>query len=273
MTDRNPLQQFPPLRDVIVILLLTLALTFFFALVGGLVGMKTGLFLIEGIIIVPALIYSLIFKYPLKKTFRLHGINLPIAGVSIIFAIGISVVVDEFDRLFQLIFPMPEILKEMMEKSLQIASLTDLMIIGFSAVILAAVLEELLFRGFVQNSFEQSFDITRAVMATAIIFAVMHLNPWWTVQFTFFGIFLGVMAWKSNSVIPSMIVHFINNGLALLFSNIEPAKLSWYAGETHVKLPILILAVVVSYFGMRFFYLACDNKNANEVANDEIFEE
>lgn len=221
----------------------------------------------------PALGYSLLFKYPIKKIFRLNKISLPVVGVSIIFGLGISVVVDEFDRLFQLIFPMPEMLKEVMEQSLKINSVTDLVIIGFSAVILASVLEEMLFRGFVQNSFEQTFDVTRAVMATAIIFAIVHLNPWWTVQFTFFGIFLGVLAWKSNSIIPPIIVHFLNNGIALLFSNTDPDKLKWYAGETHVNIWVLALAILFSYFGMKLFYEFCDKMNLKEVADDEVYEE
>ncbi|OQX86916.1 hypothetical protein B6D60_05145 [candidate division KSB1 bacterium 4484_87] len=267
MTELETSPSFPPIRDVIVILLLTLMLTFFSALLGALLGMKTGLFLTEAVIIIPALVYVLYYKFPLKALFRLRSVSLPLIGISVILGIGLSVLVDEFDRLFQLILPMPEILKEMMEKSLVINSLGDLLIIGFSAVILASVLEELLFRGFVQISFEKTFDVTRGVMATAILFAVAHLNPWWTVQFTFFGIFLGVMAWKSNSVIPSIIVHFINNGIALGYSNVPPEKLTWYAGEAHVQIPILILAILSTYFGMKYFYIFSDKMRGEQISD------
>ncbi|NOZ61921.1 MAG: CPBP family intramembrane metalloprotease [Calditrichaeota bacterium] len=267
MTKLETPSHFPPIRDVIVVLLLTLMLTFFFALVGGLIGMKTSLFLIEGIVIVPALIYVLHFKYPLAKTFRLRRVSVPLMGISVILGVGLSVIVDEFDRLFQMILPMPDILKQMMEKSLAVDSFGDLMIIGFSAVVLAAVLEEMLFRGFVQTSFEHAFDVTRAVMATAIIFAVTHLNPWWTVQFTFFGIFLGVMAWKSGSIIPTIIVHFVNNAIALIYSNVPAEKMSWYAGENHLRIPILIAGILFTYFGMKLFYRFSDKMRGEEISD------
>ncbi len=254
MTDSESYKQFPPIRDIIVVLILTFMLVFFFSLLGSILGLRTGLFLVEGVIIIPAFLYVLYFKYPLAKIFRLRSISLSVFGLSVILGIGLSIIVDEFDRLFQMILPMPEIIKELMEKTLTIDSTSDLFIIIFSAVILAAVLEELLFRGFVQTAFEQAFDVTRAIMATAIVFAVAHFNPWWTVQFTFFGIFLGVMAWKSGSVIPAIVVHFINNGIALIFSNIPPEKLNWYASENHVRLPILFAAIAVTYYGMKLFY-------------------
>ena len=78
------------------------------------------------------------------------------------------------------------------------------------------------------------------------------------------GIILGVMAWKSNSIIPSMIVHFINNGIALIFANSKPAQYQWYLYKNHVSIPIIIAAIIAVFYGMKLFYKFCDSSFEEE---------
>jgi len=133
----------------------------------------------------------------------------------------------------------------------------DFVIIFVSAVIFAGLFEEMLFRGFVQKTFEKEFNVTQAILITALIFGMMHLNPWWLVQISLFGIFLGIMAWKSNSIIPSMIVHFINNGLSLVLMNTGQENYDWYLYKNQVYIPIILVAIVFTFFGFRLFYKIC----------------
>ncbi len=263
MMDNNVKEnRIPDFKLVLLVLLATLFLTFIFGAIGALLGAKTGLFLLEAIIIVPALFVTIQQRYSFVAVFRLRPVNLRTIQASILLGLGLTVVIDEFDRLFQLVLPMPEILRQAMEESLKIQTVSEFFIIVFSAVFLAAILEELLFRGFVQTSFEKTFDVTKAVMATAFLFAIIHLNPWWTVQFTLFGTILGVMAWKSNSVFPPMIVHFINNGTALAFSNTNPESIAWYLNGNHVNIFILLIAIFLTVFGMKLLYESNENQQS-----------
>ncbi len=258
MNDQNNENKFPTIVEVLVVILATIGLTFFIGIIGVLVGARKSLFLLESLIILPALVFVIVKKMPLKKVFRIHPVKKELLVVSAFIGIALTIIIDEFDRLIQTIIPMPEFLIEAMEESLKIQSPSDLVIILFSAVLLASVLEEMLFRGFLQVSLEQRLDVTRAVMSSAIIFAIVHMNPWWTIQFTLFGIILGVMAWKSRSIIPAIVVHFINNGTALIFNNMEKENYQWYLYKGHVSIPILVGSIIILFYGMKVFYYFCE---------------
>ena len=251
--------QYPRIWQVVIVILISIFITFLTGIIGTLIGLKTELFLLEALIIVPAVIFTLRTHYSPVLVFRLRPVSRKVIITSIFIGIAFTILSDEIDRLVQLVLPTPEIFRKLIEASLKIQSTSDLIIIVFSAVFLAAIVEELLFRGFVQTSFEKHFDVTKGVMSTALIFAVFHFNPWWGIQILIFGILLGVMAWKSNSVVPSIIVHFINNGFSLIFVNASPEAFQWYLFKNHVSIPILLSAIIVTIYGMKLFYQFCDS--------------
>jgi len=251
-------EDYPQLREVTIVILFTLLVTSGIGFLSSIFGMRKELFLLEGFIILPALIFTLRNKYPITKLFRLKPVSWQVATVSMIIGLAFTVVSDEIDRVVQMLFPLPEPIGEAIQESIQIQSTADFIIIVFSAVFVAAVVEEMLFRGFVQTSFESTFDVTKAVMATSLIFSVVHFNPWWSIQILVFGIILGVMSWKSDSIIPSAIVHFINNGIALLFSNMEKESYQWYLYNGHVSIPILVIAGFITFYGFKVFYRFCE---------------
>lgn len=264
MNIENQTDRYPQVWQVFIVIFITLFITFSLGLIGMLIKVKTELFLLEGIIILPALIFTLVNKFPAVTVFRLRSVNMNVILTSVLIGIALTIVADEIDRIVQLFFPMPEILRQAIEESLKIQSTSDLIIIIISAIFFAAIVEEMLFRGFVQTSFEHHFDVTKAVMSSALIFTIIHFNPWWAIQVMIIGVILGVMAWKSNSIIPPMIVHLINNGIALIFANREPEQYQWYLYKDHVSIPIVAAAVLVTFFGMKLFYKFCDSSLAEE---------
>ncbi len=254
MTVEPETPLYPSIRQVIVVILLTIGIIFLMGVIGTVLGARKELFLLEAIVIVPALLFTFKNRFSAVTLFRLRGVNLRVVLISIIIALGIAVVTDEIDRIIQIFFPMPDAVRQALEAALKIESLSDLVIIFVSTVVFAATVEELLFRGFVQTSFEYHFDITKAVMSSALLFAVVHFNPWWLIQVIIIGIILGVMAWKSNSIVPPIIVHFINNALAIVFVNLPAERLQWYLAGNHVKIPIVLAAVLATFWGMKLFY-------------------
>lgn len=83
-----------------------------------------------------------------------------------------------------------------------------------------------------------------------------------------FGIILGVIAWKSDSIIPSIIIHAINNSVALLITNINPKNFDWYLYKDHVSIPILITAILATVFGFKLFYQFCDMSLSDQEYSD-----
>ena len=77
--------------------------------------------------------------------------------------------------------------------------------------VLPAIFEELYIRGAV-FSFSKKYGKTFAIFASAILFSVIHLNITQSVFAFLMGILLSLLVVKSKSIIPSMLLHFINNG-------------------------------------------------------------
>ena len=120
-----------------------------------------------------------------------------------------------------------------------------------AVVIVAPIGEEIVFRGFLQKFLEKYWkDITRAVLVTSLFFAMIHFNPFWTIQIYLLGVILGFLAWKTNSVIPSIVLHIINNGSAFILTNIGEGTMGFYLWKDNVSPIFILLAVFLIYKGL-----------------------
>lgn len=83
--------------------------------------------------------------------------------------------------------------------------------------ILPAIFEEIFFRGLLTQGLKNTGRVFTVIMV-ALSFALYHASA---VQFVYqliYGAVLTLLAIKSKSVIPSMVAHFINNGLILVLT-------------------------------------------------------
>jgi len=80
-----------------------------------------------------------------------------------------------------------------------------------SIVLGAPVGEELFFRGLVLRGFLGRYSVTKAVWASALLWAVAHLNPWQAVGALPLGIVLAWLVVRTGSLIPAIIGHMIAN--------------------------------------------------------------
>lgn len=206
-----------------------------------------------GLIIVP-LVYVKSKNLSYKQIFRWYSVPVHIVIWSFIIGLSISIIGDELDRLISIIIPAPEFLGEISE-ALKINSIADFIILFFGAVIAAAFIEETIIRGFLQQSLEAYQDVTRAVIYSSLAWTIIHGVIYWAIQIFLLGIILGILAWRSNSIIPSFIGHAITNGVSLLFYNIDQEKLiGKYLWGNHVSPIFLLLASAGIIYGMKAFY-------------------
>lgn len=75
-----------------------------------------------------------------------------------------------------------------------------------------AVVEEILFRGFMQRRLLERWRPLGAIGVTSLLFALMHVMPQAIVALFPLSIWLGVVAWRTGSVYPSMLCHAFING-------------------------------------------------------------
>lgn len=91
----------------------------------------------------------------------------------------------------------------------------------FLMALLPAICEELLCRGMLLQGLSTK-SIPFGVLMSALLFSLMHANPMQTVHQFCLGVVLAIIALISGSIIPCMIVHFLNNFITLTVSAYLP---------------------------------------------------
>lgn len=188
-----------------------------------------------------------------REIIRFKQINRQMFFISIIISIGLVILIDEFERLIALVIPPPEWIDQL-GKFLSVEDPIALTLVFLGAVPLAAFSEEILFRGFLQQILEKHWkDVTRAILIGSLFFAVIHLVPYWAIQIYLLSVVMGYMAWVSNSIFPSMILHGINNCAAFCFSNWSIFFEGWYNWNGHVSPIIIVMGIGMTIFGFKKF--------------------
>jgi len=205
----------------------------------------------EFLLILPLLIFISRRTNDVRSALRLNRVPRRMLGLTAIVSPGVIVWTDELDRLLVRFLPTPDWTEQFLG-FLRGDDLLSLLLLFFGSVVVAAVAEEILFRGFLQNVLEKYWkDVTRAVLITSLFFAFIHMSPSWIIQIYLLALVMGYRAWRSNSVFPSMILHGLNNGLAFLFVNWGEYFESWYVWRGHVSPFILTGSAALTYMGFR----------------------
>ena len=90
--------------------------------------------------------------------------------------------------------------------------------------IFAPIFEEWLCRGMVLRGLLTKMKPVWAIVISALFFAVIHANPWQALNAFLIGLMMGYVYYKTGSLILTMIIHFVNNGTAVVLSNIDRFK-------------------------------------------------
>lgn len=84
--------------------------------------------------------------------------------------------------------------------------------------IVGPVLEELLFRGAITHALLQQYNPTKAILISALLFGVFHINPAQILPAFLIGILLAWTYYKTDSLIPCILMHVLNNSLSVYLS-------------------------------------------------------
>ncbi|MFT5433199.1 MAG: sodium transport system permease protein [Myxococcota bacterium] len=116
-----------------------------------------------------------------------------------------------------------------------------LAIIAFSP----AVCEEFLFRGILLRSMVGRFKTRTVVLTTAFLFGAFHMSAIRFVPTAGLGIIMALLAIRTGSLLPSMVLHFLHNGLTVLIGRLEIPIVGVTVEGTPAILHILIAAVML----------------------------
>jgi sodium transport system permease protein len=89
-------------------------------------------------------------------------------------------------------------------------------------VVVLPVCEELAFRGFILSGLQRQFSPWKAVLLSSFLFALYHMNVFQFIPAFLLGVVLGLMAARTRSIWPGVLMHALHNGLFLGSLFLEP---------------------------------------------------
>ena len=110
---------------------------------------------------------------------------------------------------------------ELTKAFLQMDNLNDLLYNLFLIAVLPAIGEELIFRGIIQRSINESNkNYHWGVWISAILFSALHMQFYGFIPRLFLGAFFGYLYVWTKTLWAPIFAHFLNNGMAVLLTYI-----------------------------------------------------
>ena len=84
-----------------------------------------------------------------------------------------------------------------------------------AGVVVAPIVEEVFFRGFVFAGLRNRYEWKKAAVISSALFALTHLQLTAFIPIFILGYIFSVLYQRSNSIVPAILMHILTNGLAL----------------------------------------------------------
>ena len=108
----------------------------------------------------------------------------------------------------------------------------------------------MLFRGAVTTELLKNYSPEKAILFSALIFGIFHINPAQVLNAFLLGLLLAWLFYKTRSLIPGILIHILNNSLSVYFTQTFPEAntLSDIIGNQtyYISLILAIVLLIVS---------------------------
>ena len=225
----------PGVKEMLILLLMLLlggvlgnVITLLFtACLGAAKGTEYAMVVSYPVMFIPAMMYA--GAKSRARSFTGGGLKLdsdnfsPVGGVlcAVLAAVGTVTMAFCTDALGQVLPPMPEWLEQTLESMTQGNLLLNFLCVS----IFAPFFEEWLCRGMVlRGLLGNRVKPVWAIVISSLFFALIHLNPWQALPAFLLGCIFGYVYYKTGSLKLTMLMHFTNNTVSLIMSNIDSFK-------------------------------------------------
>ena len=144
-----------------------------------------------------------------------------------------------------------------------------------TTAVLPGICEEFCHRGMLLNGYK-SLGIKKSIILVGVLFGLMHLNIEQFFYASVIGMFLTFLVYVSGSIIPSIIVHFMNNAMGLYMSFASKNNLPFGDFATNLKtalsgnflsviFTILVIVIVLVALIIALVYLLIKNTRVKEM--------
>jgi sodium transport system permease protein len=167
-------------------------------------------------IALPAVALALFLSRRPGRALRLRMPHLGVLPLVVVLAACLQPAMVMLGEWIQQLYPLSDATVEMQKSVADLFNGAPLLAIFLFVAVTPAICEELAFRGFIQTSLEQRVKPYTAILLTSFFFAVTHGILQQSLNAFFGGIVIGVIAWRTGSILPCMLYHITHNGILVL---------------------------------------------------------
>lgn len=174
-------------------------------------------------LVASSLLQLVLMGFYLRKSGRMRGLGLTDFGrMPFAHATGLAILLVIAAMVFNFIYAtylIPGIgMQDEMAKILSAIPRTpfNISLLVFAIAIMAPIVEEVLFRGFLQNALTKYVPIWAAILLSSFLFAVVHLQLYAIPGLMSLSIAFGYLYHRTGSLRTNIILHMANNAFALL---------------------------------------------------------
>ncbi|MBR9802329.1 CPBP family intramembrane metalloprotease [bacterium] len=143
--------------------------------------------------------------------------------------------------------------------------------------VVPGVCEECFFRGYLFNGLRDHFRPLGTILITAVAFGLFHVvlaggaAPERLLPSTLMGILLGWVRWRSNSLLPSILLHVVHNSSLLLVVQSRDLLEQWNIGQFQQQhLPATWLAASAVGFAISLLLIHYSQRRTQLPANAQV---
>lgn len=171
-------------------------------------------------ILIPPLAMTFLLTSSPRRTLRLYQPKPRYLLLAIGLAFTLNPLINELRPIVEQLFPVSPLIKAALEQMMSKVPSLGATLLLFAVI--PAICEELAFRGFILAGLESGHSERSSILLQALLFGFLHVLLSLFQQLfnaTLLGIVLGLLAVRSGSIVPGIVFHMLNNGMAILLSS------------------------------------------------------
>lgn len=169
------------------------------------------------VLLAPTFLYVWERGWCWREAFRWRGVRWQIALATLVGTLALGAAISQGLLWLMQLFPeIPVVSQSKLTELLSGATRAVSPLLLLLAVMLPALPEELVFRGVLQQAFERRYRPAKAIIVTSLVFAAFHLDLLQMLSVFPIALFWGWVAWRSQSVLPSLLAHALQNGVTVV---------------------------------------------------------
>jgi sodium transport system permease protein len=182
----------------------------------------------------PAILMAMVLTRRVDLTLKLRLCNPAYAAAAVLMAICLSPMFTWISSLVMQLYPPTESLGQMTKLMSGIMdSAPSLVVVLLVLAVVPALFEELAFRGFILGGWLSNRKPISGIVLTSLAFGSAHAVFQQSIMAFFVGLILGVIAWRTSSLIPCVLYHATHNTMSILLGEVPFAN--WGAFQWVVR--------------------------------------